>query len=102
MLRILIIEDDPDREQRLRSWLPSDMTPVVARSERTAIVALEMSKRWNCAGIVLHHGLEKLPASESDRFLCSRDVVNAVIRYVSKDVPILIHSVNETQVPVTY
>ena len=52
------------------------------------------------AGIVLDHDLEKNPASESDLFLCGQDVVDTIIKNVSKQVPILIHSVNESQAPV--
>jgi hypothetical protein len=32
-MRILIIEDDPDREEKLRSWLPVDIKVVVARGK---------------------------------------------------------------------
>ena len=31
-MRILIIEDDPAREEKLRSWLPVDVKAVIARS----------------------------------------------------------------------
>ena len=54
------------------------------------------------AGIVLDHDLEKRPASESDLSLCGRDVVDTIIKYVSKDVPVLIHSVNGSQAPVMH
>jgi hypothetical protein len=39
-------------------------------------------------------------AAESDRYLSSGNVVEAIIKYVSKDVPILVHSMNVFQAPV--
>ena len=100
--RILIIEDDPTREEKLRSWLPADMNAVNARSAGTAIGILKRDKGKVYAGIVLDHDLERRPASESDLFLCGKDVVDIIISKVFRDVSILIHSVNESQVPVMH
>ena len=43
-MRILIIEDDPAREERLRSWLPADMSAMIARSAGTAMGILKRDK----------------------------------------------------------
>ena len=101
-MRILIIEDDPAREEKLRSWLPVDMNAVISRSAGRAIGILKRDKGKVYAGIVLDHDLGKRPASESDLFLCGTDVVDAIIINVSRDVLILIHSVNESQAPVMH
>ena len=49
------------------------------------------------AGIVLDHDLQGQIASEADRFLTGQDVVRAILRYVSPDVPVLVHSMNASQ-----
>ena len=99
-IRILIIEDDPVREARLRSWIPLDITAVVASSAGGAIVILKRDKGAVYTGIVLDHDLGKRPATDTDLRLCGKDVVNAIIAGVSKTVPVLIHSVNESQAPI--
>jgi len=99
-MRILIIEDDPAREEKLCSWVPVDMKAVIARSAGTAIGILKRDRGKVYAGIVLDHDLDQRPASETDRFMCGKDVADAIIVNVSKDIPILIHSINESQAPV--
>jgi hypothetical protein len=78
------------------------MIAVIARSAGTAMGILKRDKRKVYAGIVLDHDLEKRPASESDLFLCGQDVVDAIIMNVSREVLLLIHSVNETQASVMH
>ena len=78
------------------------MNAVITQSAETAIGILKTDKGRVYEGIVLDLNLEKRPASESNLSLCSTDVVDAIIRYVSKDVPTLIHSVNESQAPVMH
>jgi CheY-like chemotaxis protein len=94
MLRILIVEDDPAREQLLRSWLPDDIEPVVVNTAGTAIGVLRHDSGRVYAGIVLDHDLQGRRHSESDQWLCGQDVVEAIVQCADRDVPILIHSVN--------
>lgn len=94
VFRLLIVEDDPDREQILRSWLPADVRVVVAVSAGRALGILRRDQGRVFAGVVLDHDLQERPGSDVDRFLSGRDIVGAMIQFISKDVPILVHSVN--------
>ena len=93
-LRILIVEDDPQREQRLRSWLPPDVRPVVAATAGAAIGILRHDRGRVYAGVLLDHDLQERRHAESDRYLCGQDVVEAIVQHVDRRVPILVHSVN--------
>ena len=101
-IRILIIEDDPDREEKLRSWLPAGMIAVTARSAGTAMGILKRDKGKVYAGIMLDHDLDKSPVCETDLKLCGQDVVKLIIGNISKKVPILIHSCNPSEAPVMH
>ncbi len=101
-MRILIIEDDPDREAKLCSWLPVDIKAVIARSAGTAIGILKRDKGKVYAGIMLDHDLEKRPICETDLRLCGQDVVHLIIGSISRQVPILIHSCNPSEAPVMH
>jgi hypothetical protein len=94
MLRLLIVEDDPVREQIFRSWLPPDVRPVVARSAGRALGILRLDPGRVYAGIVLDHDLQGQAATDADQLLTGHNVVHAIIRYVSPDVPVLVHSMN--------
>jgi CheY-like chemotaxis protein len=93
-LRILIVEDDPLREQRLRTWLPPDVKCVVAPTAGAAIGILRHDSGRVYAGVLLDHDLQARRQAESDKWLCGQDVVEAVVQHVDRLVPILIHSVN--------
>ena len=95
ILRILIIEDDTAREERIKSWLPDDVRPVVATSAGAAIGTLRLDSGFVYAGVMLDHDLQDRRATELDAMLSGRDVVDSVIEHLSRDVMILVHSVNE-------
>lgn len=96
-MRILIVEDNPHRERLLCSWLPPDMKPIVARSAGRAMGTLARDKGTVYSGIVLDHGLQERTATEADRFLSGQDIVDVILQCVSREVPILVHSVNASQ-----
>ncbi len=98
-LRILIIEDNPDRIERLLSWLPHDVRVVTATSAGRAIGILQRDPGAVYAGIMLDHDLQLQVASEADRSLSGTDVVQVLILNIATDVPILIHSVNRFCAP---
>ena len=98
--RLLIIEDDHERERILRSWLPPDVKTVVAGSAGRAIGILERDRGSVYAGILLDHDLQGRIAPATDHYLDGKDVVQWIIKNISKDVPILVHSMNVTQAPV--
>jgi len=87
MIRILIIEDDPDRVEKLCSWLPADVIAVTARSAGTAMGVLKRSKGKVYAGIMLDHDLEKRPVCETDLRLCGQDVVHLIVENIPRHVP---------------
>lgn len=97
LIRILIVEDDPEREKLLLSWLPPEVKPVVATSAGKAIGILRVDRRAVHAGIVLDYDLQARKASEADRYLSGEDVAQAIIEHISRHVPILIHSMNQYQ-----
>lgn len=96
-MRILIIEDNTQREGLLCSWIPPDAKAVIARSAGRAIGILERDRGRVYSGIVLDHDLQEKPATETDRQLSGQDLVDRIICNVSWDVPILVHSVNASQ-----
>lgn len=98
--RLLIIEDDHERERILKSWLPPDVKTVVAGSAGRAIGVIERDRGSVYAGILLDHDLQGRIATASDHYLDGKDIVNVIVKNISKDVPILVHSMNVTQAPV--
>lgn len=100
VLRILIVEDDPDRARRLRSWLPDNVRTVVVASAGRALGVLERDRGSVYAGILLDHDLQEQAATDSDRHLSGSDVVDAIIMNVSKHVPVLVQSVNVSHAPI--
>ena len=97
MTRILIIEDEPTREMRLKSWLPPDVRSVVASSAGKAIGILRRDSGVTYAGLVLDFDPQLRRATASDLHLSGHDVVLAIIQYVSPEVRILVHSKNTSQ-----
>ena len=80
--------------------LPSDVKTVVAGSGGRAIGILERDRGSVYAGILLDHDLQGRIATSTDRSLDGKDIVNMIVKNISKDVPILVHSMNVTQAPV--
>lgn len=100
MCRLLVIEDDDERVALFRSWLPDDVIIVVARSAGSAIGILQRDRGKVYAGILLDHDLQIQRLTESDRYFSGMDAVQAIINNISRDVPILVHSMNQTRAPV--
>jgi hypothetical protein len=96
-IRILIIEDNLQRERLLCSWLPLDIKPVVTRSAGRAMGTLARDKGNVYSGIILDHDLQERPATDADRLLSGQDIIDVISQCVSRDVPILVHSVNASQ-----
>lgn len=94
MIRLLIIDDDAIRAEKLRSWLPAETKPVVARSAGAAIGTLRLDRGLVYAGIVLDYHLEGESSERAD--LTGQDVVQAIITYVPKQIPVFIHSRSST------
>jgi CheY-like chemotaxis protein len=97
VLRILLVEDNAEREQLLRSWLPPDIKVVVVTSAGKAIGILRRDPGTVYAGVMLDHDLQERRAAEVDKRLSGQDVVDAMLQYLSRVSPVLIHSMNERQ-----
>lgn len=94
VFRLLIIEDDLARIEQFAAWLPSDIKTVVAPSAGTALGILQRDRGTVYSGIMLDHDLQGRARTERDRTLSGSDLIEAIIRNVSNDVPILVHSMN--------
>ncbi len=95
MLKILIIEDDYRRIDKFEDWLPAGFRAVVVKSAGTALGLLERDRGYLYAGICLDHDLQQQTAVASDRDLSGTSVVAAIIRHLSPQIPVLIHSRNK-------
>jgi CheY-like chemotaxis protein len=96
-LRLLVIEDNPDRIKLISGWLPSDVRLVVASSAGRAIGLLKTIKRNEespYAGLLLDHDLHQQIVTEVDRLLSGSNVLQFIIQYLPSDTPVLIHSMN--------
>lgn len=99
-LRVLIIEDDRSRVEKFKAWLPEDVIPVVAWSAGRALGILERDRGLVYAGVLLDHDLQQHAATGADEYLSGTQVADAIVRNVSNEVPILVHSMNPTKAPV--
>ena len=97
--RILIVEDNLERANLIKSWLPSDARPVVVTSAGKAIGLVRRDRGHVYAGIMLDHDLQEHTVNETDQCLNGMTVVDTLIQYISNDIPILVHSVNQSRGP---
>jgi CheY-like chemotaxis protein len=93
-LRILIVEDNSERIECFRSWLPEDVRWVVATGAGRAIGIIQRDRRSVYAGIMLDHDLVEQIVADGEQNFSGTHVSNAIIEHISTDVPILIHSMN--------
>jgi CheY-like chemotaxis protein len=94
ILKILIVEDDRKRVELFESWMPDGFRAIFARTAGTALGILERDRRHVYAGVCLDHDLQQCVVVASDRDLSGSTVVRAVAKYISPDVPVLVHSQN--------
>ena len=98
ILKILIIEDDSKCISQIEKWLPSDFQGVFVKSVGREIGLLERDNyRDNghiYAGIMLDHDLQQQVATGADQDLSGSTVIKSIIRHMSVDIPVLVHSRN--------
>jgi len=94
LVRLLMVEDDPERVETIRTWLPQDFRLVVAASAGRAKGILNRDRGQVYAGIMLDLDLQLQVAHEDERYMSGADVAQDIIRFVDRDVLILIHSMN--------
>lgn len=82
------------RIERIRSWLPDDITIVAAVSAGRAIGTLQREGRDTYAGIMLDHDLQQQAATTADIALSGAQLIEHIIRRSDKRTAILVHSAN--------
>ena len=102
--RILLVEDDQERADRLISYLPKHMRVVQASSAGRAIGIIRADHRHRgdkspYCGIMLDHDLQEQIVSADDSQLSGMNVVGAIVQYVPRNVPVLVHSMNLSEAP---
>lgn len=103
--RILLVEDDRERANILMSYLPKHIRVVHASSAGKAlgIVKADHRNRQNKSpycGIMLDHDLQEQIICADEGQLSGMHVMDAIINCVSRDVPILVHSMNPSEAPI--
>jgi CheY-like chemotaxis protein len=97
-IRILLIEDDKNRVEKIRSWLPDDVRLVDAASAGRVIGILKRDKD-QYAGIILDHDLQLQAATVNDTELSGSSVVKWIKDMIPPEVPVLVHSMNRKMAP---
>lgn len=103
--RILLVEDDQKRADILISYLPKHIRVVFASSAGRALGIVKADHRNRrdkspYCGIMLDHDLQEQIVCADEGHLSGMHVVDAIINYVSRDVPILVHSMNPSEAPI--
>jgi CheY-like chemotaxis protein len=98
-LRVLIIEDDARRVEQLCAWLEADVRPVVAAGPGRALGILSRDRGTVYAGILLDQDIQSPDASSGEETFGENAVVESIVANVSRDVPILVHSMNSRLAP---
>ncbi|MCU0834291.1 MAG: hypothetical protein MUC77_07630 [Chromatiaceae bacterium] len=97
--RILLIEDDIERVQSVRTWLPPWARVVWAQSAGGALGLIRRDAGHVYGGVMLDHDLGQRAMTADDAALSGSDVALALIAHFSPDIPILVQSTNQVQVP---
>jgi hypothetical protein len=99
LFRLLLVEDDIGRVQDFRSWLPPWARLVWAQSAGQALGLIRRDRGRVYGGVLLDHDLGQRAMTADDESLSGTDVALALVEHFSIDIPILIHSTNQVQVP---
>jgi len=94
MLRLLLIEDDPERIARFTAWCPPDVRLVVTRGGGRALGLLERDPGRVYAGLLLDHDLPGQAINDAERNVTGTEVARCIVRCIDPEIPILIHSMN--------
>ena len=94
MIRILIIEDNEERIGLFKQWMPADAQAIFVRSAGRAVRVIELDKGSVYAGVCLDHDLDEQVILSEEKGVNGVEVVRRIVRNISLDVPILVHSMN--------
>jgi CheY-like chemotaxis protein len=97
--RLLMVEDSPHRVERIRSWLPAYCLLVEAASAGKAIGILQRDRGYVYGAVMLDHDLHERAFTEEDLSLSATDLLDTLTTCLSRDVAILVHSMNTTRSP---
>jgi hypothetical protein len=97
--RLLLIEDGAHRIERISSWMPEDCLLVVAASAGKAMGILQRDQGYVYGAVMLDHDLNEQAFTTDDLTLSGSDLVKTLIANLSRDAPILVHSMNPTRAP---
>jgi len=96
---LLLIEDNPARARTIQGWIPEGVRCVLVTSAGRALGLIKRDAGRVYGGILLDHDLQEQTVAQDEYLLSGSDLLDHIIRHVSKDVPILIHSMNMLQGP---
>lgn len=96
LFRVLIIEDDENRLKFFQATIGDKARIVAATSAGQAIGIIERDKGVVYGAIFLDHDLNKRTKTDQDLILTGRHVVEHIIKNISADVPVLVHSMSLT------
>lgn len=98
--RILLIEDDPERIERIHEWLKNtDFVLIEASSGGKAKGILKKGMTGGIAGVMLDHDLEKQRLTSADMSISGTDLIKGISQSIPKHIPILVHSMNDSKSP---
>lgn len=100
IIPILLIEDNPQRVVWFQNHLPIGFRLIHACSAGLALGILERDRGHVYGGILLDHDLQLNTITARDHGLSGTQVVDGILRTVSRDVPVMIHSMNPEKSPV--
>lgn len=93
-LRVLVVEDDERRIERIKRLCPPGLRLVIARTGGQAIGVLQRDPEDTYAAILLDHDLKHLGNGE---YRSGTDVAKAIARCASPDTEVFVHSANVTK-----
>lgn len=101
LFRLLVIEDNDDRVELFRRWVPNSALIIHAKSGGLAKGLIQRDPGRLYGGVLLDHDLQEQIIATDERDLSGSDIANLLVerRREWMDVPILVHSTNRSKGP---
>ena len=96
-IRVLIIEDNAVRIACFQAWKPEWIHFVFASSPGAALGLISRDRGLIYAGVMLDHDLQEQRVCQSEQAFSGTQIAHAIVEHFSYEIPILIHSMNETK-----
>lgn len=97
--RLLVVEDNSERVELFRKWVPSNVQLIWTRSGGAALGLIRRDPGYVYGGVLLDHDLHEQAMTNEDLGLSGKQVAEALIQYFSSDIPVLVHSTNQVEAP---